>query len=388
MKWVFWVSAGVIAYVYIGYPLWLYIRARVWSRPVRRAPIFPSVSIVIAVHNEAKVLPQKLRNLAELHYPADHYEIVIVSDGSTDATNQILAAHANERLRVFVLPDQQGKASALNQAIQAVRGEIVVFTDARQMIERDALRHLVANFADPGVGCVSGELILRESDPGTSLGGVGLYWSIEKKIRYWEGLSGSVVGATGALYAVRKQFLVALPAETILDDVYIPLLVARQGGRVVFEPRARAWDSLAESGRDEFRRKVRTLTGTYQLLQLAPWLLRKENPVRFQFISHRLLRSFVPFFLPGLFLSSWWLAGTVFYRIFAALQLAFYLCAVVGLWLRVKRLGMLLAAPAGFCLLNAAAVVAFVNFLFRRSTPRQLWVSAAPGEAMTAREDR
>lgn len=365
MKWVFWVSLCVIIYTYIGYPVWLWLR-RLWrSRPVKSAPILPSVSIVLAVHNEAEVLPQKLRNLSEIDYPADRCEIVVVSDGSTDGTDQVLAAVGVPlppgRLRVLTLPQHQGKASALNCGIQAAKGEIVVFTDARQLIEPGAVRHLVASFSDISVGCVSGELVLGESEVRARASGVGAYWSMEKKIRQWESATGSVVGATGALYAVRRELLVPLPSGTILDDVYLPLHVARQGKRVVFEPGARAYDDLATRER-EFRRKVRTLTGNYQLLQLTPWLLTRANPVRFEFVCHKLMRLIVPFALASVLVSSSLLEGD-FFRLALLLQLLFYGLATLAVFRpRFGMLTRLANLSLAFVLLNTAAAVAFAYF--------------------------
>src|SRR5207253_7254897 len=176
----------------------------------------------------------------------------------------------HERIRVILNQESRGKAGGLDDAIKVARGEIVVFTDARQAIELDAVRLLAENFADSAVGCVSGELMLGNPGTGEAAKGLGLYWLIEKKIRELESASGSVVGATGALYAVRRELLVPLPSETILDDVYLPMQVLRQGARVVFEPRARAWDAPNLGTGREFARKVRTLSGNYQVVQLAP----------------------------------------------------------------------------------------------------------------------
>jgi cellulose synthase/poly-beta-1,6-N-acetylglucosamine synthase-like glycosyltransferase len=371
VKWVFWLSVLLIGYSYAGYPLWLYLRSRMRPFPVLREPILPFVSIVIAVRNEAQALPGKLRNLKELDYPSDRYEIIIASDASTDATNALLAEWANARLRPVFCAEHEGKALTLNQGIQAARGEIVLFTDARQMLESDSARQLVARFADPAVGCVSGELMLGEPGPADRHEGIGLYWKMEKKIREWEGAAGSVVGATGAIYAVRKKYVVPLPAGTILDDVFLPLQVVRQGGRVVFEPSARAWDNFTDTPAREFRRKVRTLTGNYQLLQLAPWLLTRENPVRFEFISHKLLRLFVPFALAGTLGSSLLLAHP-FYKSVAVAQLALYSLALVALMRPapglIGRLGNLVFS---FLMLNTAAVVALVNFLTGK---KEVWV--------------
>jgi len=364
MKWVFWMSATFIAYTYLGYPLWLWIRSRWCRKPVRSGPYIPFLSIIMIVRNEEKVLPRKLRNLLDLNYPDESLEIVMVSDGSTDSTNQILSEHtANPRVRVILNPQQQGKAAGLNAAMSSVRGEIVVFTDARQQIEPDAIRVLVENFADPEIGCASGELMLGDPETGEAEQGMGVYWRIEKAVRELESAVGSVVGATGAIYGVRRKLLVNVPDEAILDDVYIPMHVVRRGARVIFDPRARAWDSPDQGTAREFTRKVRTLSGNYQLLQLAPWLLTSANPLRFQFVSHKVLRLVVPFALLATLLTSFLTPG-VFYRGAVILQLAFYTLSFLGLahFLRRGPLARVADAARTFVLLNTAAAVAFANF--------------------------
>ncbi len=364
MKWVFWMSATFIAYTYLGYPLWLWIRSRWCRQPVRSGPYIPFLSIIMIVRNEEKVLPRKLRNLLDLNYPDESLEIVMVSDGSTDSTNQILSEHtANPRVRVILNPQQQGKAAGLNAAMSSVRGEIVVFTDARQQIEPDAIRVLVENFADPEIGCASGELMLGDPETGEAEQGMGVYWRIEKAVRELESAVGSVVGATGAIYGVRRKLLVNVPDEAILDDVYIPMHVVRRGARVIFDPRARAWDSPDQGTAREFTRKVRTLSGNYQLLQLAPWLLTSANPLRFQFVSHKVLRLVVPFALLATLLASFLTPG-VFYRGAVILQLAFYTLSFLGLahFLRRGPLARVADAARTFVLLNTAAAVAFANF--------------------------
>jgi len=374
MKWIFWSGVAIVAYAYVGYLGWLWVRARVRRRPVKRAAFEPTVSLVMVVRNEEEVLPNKLENLARLDYPSDRLEIVIVSDGSTDATEQILRAHSQKepRLRVLSSAQAKGKASGLNDAMAVLKGEIVVFTDARQQIEPGAVRLLMENFADPSVGCVSGELMLGDPHSGETALGMGLYWRIEKRIRDLEAISGSEVGATGALYAVRRSLLVPLPQGTILDDVYLPMSVARQGSRVVFEGRARAWDVPDLGGPREFSRKVRTLNGNYQLLQLAPWLLGGENPIRFEFISHKLLRLVVPFALVAILATSIFLTGTV-YRATLVLQLVFYGLSALAMTRVVSRGPVARAAQAAstFVILNTAAVVAFANFVLGR---KGVWV--------------
>ena len=368
MKWIFWASAFLIAHTYVGYAAWLWLQSRLCPWPVMRMRQELPISIVMVVRNEERILEDKLRNLLSLDYPPERYQIVVVSDGSTDQTEEILRGHVdNTRVQVILNQLSRGKASGLNDAFNLAHGGLVVFTDARQMIEPLALRVLVEGFADPDVGCVSGELMLGDLASGETARGMGLYWRIEKKIRELEAASGSVVGATGALYAVRRDLLTPVPEGTILDDVYIPLQVVKQGKRVVFEPRARAWDSPDLGGGLEFARKVRTLSGNYQLVQLMPWVLSSQNPVLFRFVSHKLLRLVAPFALALMFISSLWLKAP-FYRAALILQLAFYGLGVVALARLLKRGPVARAADAAatFVLLNTAAVVAFANFVSGR----------------------
>jgi biofilm PGA synthesis N-glycosyltransferase PgaC len=364
MTWFFWGGAAVIFYAYVGYAAWLWLRSRWRATPVQLAPVTPSVTLVMVVRNEARVLERKLRNLLDLHYPQERCEVVVISDGSSDGTNEILAQYArHERLRSIVNQQARGKAAGLNDAIGAARGEILVFTDARQSLEADAVRLLVENFADPSVGCASGELMLGDPEAGEATRGMGLYWKFEKRVREMESLSGSVVGATGALYAARKSLLVTVPPETILDDVYIPMNVARQGFRVVFDPRARAWDVADQGTGREFNRKVRTLSGNYQLLQLAPWLLSGSNPLRFEFVSHKLIRLIVPFALGATLVASMMLRQPI-YRLALILQIAFYaLSFLVVAQMKRGLLARLADAAFTFVVLNSAAVVAFANFV-------------------------
>ena len=371
MRWVFWFAAALVVYAYVGYAAWLWLRARLFQWPVLRAPHEPNISIVMVVRNEERWIDSKLRNLLEVDYQA-LFQVVVVSDGSIDATDGILRGYAdNPRVRVLMNQFSRGKACGLNDAISLARGEVIVFTDVRQKIEPIAIRVLMESFADPEVGCVSGSLMLGDPKSGETAKGMGLYWKIEKKIRELESESGSVVGATGALYAVRRELLASVPEGTILDDVYIPMHVARLGKRVIFEPRARAWDSPDLGGQREFARKVRTLSGNYQLVQLAPWLLSRENPLRFEFISHKLLRLAVPFALAILLVASLVLRAPL-YRGALVLQVVFYgLSLLAGLRLSRGPLASMSDAALTFVVLNGAAAVAFVNFVTGRKT---VWV--------------
>ena len=372
MKWVFWVAAAVIADAYVGYPVWMWFRSWWSPRPVQRGAVEPTVSAAMVVRNEEGVIAAKLENLFALNYPAEKLEIVVVSDGSDDGTVAYLQdLQSHPRVRVLLKSTSQGKAAGLNDAIKLASGEIVFFTDARQKIEPGALRCLLENFADTEVGCASGELMLGQPGDGETGKGMGLYWRIEKKIRELESASGSVAGATGAIYCARRALVDPLPAGTILDDVLLPMQIVAKGSRVVFDSRARAWDVPDLGQKREFARKVRTLSGNYQLLQLAPWLLSGKNPIRSEFIRHKMLRLAVPFALLAVFIASLFLPQP-FYRGALLAQTLFYglsLAAIAGL--NIGPLSRVADAARTFVLLNSAAMVAFVNFVAGR---KAIWV--------------
>jgi biofilm PGA synthesis N-glycosyltransferase PgaC len=383
IKYIFWFAAALVGYSYLGYPVWLWLRSRWAPRPVRRSSdrssaAAPAVSAVMVVRNEEAVIARKLENLLTLDYPQEKLDIVVVSDGSSDRTPSILAGYAGEsgvgtRVRILMKPISQGKAAGLNDAFKLATGDVLLFTDARQQIESIALRLLIENFADPDVGAASGELMLGDPIGGETGKGIGLYWRVEKKIRELESASGSVVGATGALYCVRRTLLDAspLPEGTILDDVLLPMQVVRKGFRVVFDSRARAWDSPDLGEGREFSRKVRTLSGNYQLLQLAPWLLSSENAIRFEFVSHKLSRLAVPFALLALLASSIFLRQPL-YRAALGAQLAFYALSLAALaGVKIGPLSRIADPARTFVVLNSAAMVAFINFVTGR---KAVWV--------------
>jgi poly-beta-1,6-N-acetyl-D-glucosamine synthase len=398
IKYIFWIAAALVGYSYLGYPAWLWLRSRWSPRPVRRSsgqssgqssgrsssqssdqsPAVPAVTAVMVVRNEEAVIARKIENLLTLDYPHAKLDLVVVSDGSSDRTPAILADYARDsrvrtRLRTLIKPGSEGKAAGLNDAIKLATGEVLLFTDARQRIESSALRLLIENFADPDVGAASGELMLGDPTSGETGKGMGLYWRMEKKIRELESASGSVVGATGAIYCARRTLLDAslLPKGTILDDVLLPMQIVRKGSRVIFDARARAWDSPDLGEGREFSRKVRTLSGNYQLLQLAPWLLSSQNAIRFEFITHKLSRLAVPFALLALLIASMFLPQP-FYRAALGAQLAFYALSLAALaGVKIGPLSRIADPARTFVVLNSAAIVAFINFVTGR---KAIWV--------------
>ena len=340
----FWSSLVCIVYVYAGYPLLLQAWRRVARRPVhKRYQEFreePSVSLVIAMRNERAHVEAKMRNISELDYPADKLQVIVALDGCTDGTDALVREYAAAGVVVIHSAVHQGKATALNNAVARAQGELVVFADARQRFERNAVRELAANFADDSVGAVSGELILLDAQAREASDGVGAYWRYEKLIRALESDIHSVVGATGAIYAIRRELFRPLPPATILDDVAIPMQIVLQGKRVIFDSAARAYDVVSETPEVEYRRKTRTLGGNYQLFAqmpelLAPW----RNPVCLQLVSHKLGRLLVPHCLAVLLVSNLFLLQGFYLVVFAA-QVLFYLLAAAG-WLASTMVGKL-----------------------------------------------
>ncbi|MBI4465504.1 MAG: glycosyltransferase family 2 protein [Acidobacteria bacterium] len=330
---VFWTSFAFVFYVYLGYPLLVLVWRWVARKPVRKGYWEPSVTIVMAVHNERETIETKLLNCLELNYPRDRMQIIVSLDGPTDGTEEIARQYENRGIEVLYCPRHGGKAAALNQAVSVARGEVIVFVDARQRLELNAVRELVANFRDSSVGAASGELILLDPKAPTNkqaADAVGLYWRYEKWLRALESEIHSAVGASGALYAIRRELIQPLLEDTILDDVAIPMQTVLAGRRIVFEPAAKAYDRVACCPHAEFGRKVRTLMGNYQLLTQMPTLLLPwRNPVFLQFISHKVGRLLVPYFLVGLFVSNLFLRQG-FYLVMFVLQSTWYLLACTG----------------------------------------------------------
>jgi poly-beta-1,6-N-acetyl-D-glucosamine synthase len=332
MEIIFWLSSLIVIYTYIGYPLLIAAWARLGSRRHRREPITPKISFIIAAYNEEEQIAGKLESCFNINYPQELVEIIVISDGSTDKTEEIIEkmvpSHPN--LTLVRMKNHDGKALALNTGVEMARGEILIFTDARQRLDPNCARALVANFVDPTVGAVSGELIFVDEYQRPQMGGVGFYWKYEKWIRRAESAVHSTCGATGALYAIRRNLFFSIPEGLILDDVLIPMRAPLLGYRTVFESNAYAYDRIAESSDAEFARKVRTLYGNYQLLAFEPRLLSPgANPIFLQFFSHKVCRLIAPFCLIALLITNIFLLSG-YYILFFAMQIFWYLLAIAG----------------------------------------------------------
>jgi cellulose synthase/poly-beta-1,6-N-acetylglucosamine synthase-like glycosyltransferase len=368
MKVLFFASVGVILYAYALYPAIIVLWARLRPRRVEKRYRHVPVSVVVAARNEEANISARLDNLLAQEYPRDLMEILVVSDGSTDRTVELARLYAAEGVRVIEGPVALGKAAALNVGVANASHGVVVFADARQRFSPNAIAELVSVFHDPTVGGVSGELVLLSGDEvGEVHEGVGLYWRYEKLIRRSESAVSSVVGATGSIYAVRKELYAPLAPNTLLDDFLVPMRIVLAGRRVIFIRAARAFDFSSPTAAREFSRKVRTLAGNFQAVAMEPRLLSpRHNPVLLQFVSHKLARLVVPYFCVAAWVTSALLPGPL-YALAFALQTLFYGLGILNLTpLRTARIAGLFRVSWTFIVLNAAAVMGFWVFVTRQ----------------------
>ena len=376
MEFLFWLSLLFILYTYAGFPCLLFVWSRLFPKKVNKAypSEYPLVSVIIAARNEEKNIKGRLKDLLKQDYPLDKMEVIVVSDGSTDKTNQIVEEQAKmeagkpdkgelgfKNLMLIEIPESRGKPNAINVGVKKASADFIVFTDARQRFEPNAVKELLANFNDPDVGCVSGELVFYEDSDTDIKAEMGFYWNLEKRVRKMESAVGSVAGATGAIYAIRKSLFSPLPEETLLDDVFIPMHVVFKGYRTVFDGEAVAYDTVSQDLAQEKRRKIRTLLGNYQLIKIMSGLLSsRKNPIFLRFLSHKILRLFVSFFFLGMLFTSLFATGITY-------KLAFLLCIVVLVLPLIDRavkpiplLGSISTLARTFVSLNYFAFLAFV----------------------------
>jgi len=360
-------GVALIIYVLFLYPLGIALWSRMRPQAIVKEFQPRSISILLPVHNGERWLADKLRAIGELNYSRELIETIVISSASNDDTPAIARQHAGPGLRVIEL-EQPGKARALNAGLAVAGGEILFLTDVRQWIEPDSLRSLVSNFADPRVGAVSGELVIRDGDSHEEAS-VGLYWKYEKLIRSAQSRIDSVPGATGAIYAMRRALARPLPEGTLLDDVYLPLCAYFQGYRVTWEPGAKAFDAPT-SLKTEFWRKVRTLAGVYQIIGMFPRLLVPNHRLWVHFVSHKIGRLLMPYALIAVLLASFALPLYLRYWALAG-QAAFYGLAALDSKIpdtsKLKRV----SSPIGTFVVMMAAAVCAASILF--VPPDKLW---------------
>lgn len=365
----FWLGAGIVVYTYVGYPVVLFLLRRVANRPIKKAPIEPFVSVLVPAYNEAHVIAAKVRNVLTIDYPAERYELVVACDGPSDGTSEIVRSLADgERVRGVIFSENRGKLHVLNDVVPQLRGEIVAFSDASSMLDPHAIRALVANFADPTVGAVSGVYRVQKKDAAQLGHQEDLYWKYETWLKMQEAAIASILGAHGSLYGIRRALYPFPNPQTINDDYVIPLRVVQQGYRVAYEPDAVAYEEAHEmSG---FSRRVRIMAGNFeQLRELKPLLWPPRPLMLFFFLSHKVMRLVVPAALIMAAVANMFLLGSPVYRLAGILQLVFYaLVALGGLW---KLQPKVLRLPYYFCMINAATLLGMYRAL--RGRQQLVW---------------
>ncbi len=363
-------SAAFTVYVVFGYPVLLSLYARLFPKPILKRPGYPRVSIIVPVRNGAGWVEAKIRSLLTSEYPPELLDVLIVSDGSTDGTDELAANYPDSRVALLSLPPG-GKAIAINEGLARAKGEIAVLTDVRQEFDPQAIQKLIACFADPSVGVVTGELMICEGNSFEEQQ-TGLYWRYEKWIRKNLNRIDAMLGATGSICAIRRQLAVPIPPGILLDDVYLPFAIAFQNFRIYFEDEAKAFD-LPTSLQSEFWRKVRTQAGVYQIMLHFPGLFWPGNRRFFHFLSHKVGRLLLPFALLLILISSFALRAP-YNRIAIGVQAVFYGLALTDRWISeragIKRVTALIRA---FVVLVAAAGCAVVVFFLPAEKLKKLW---------------
>lgn len=369
---VYWVSAMIVVYAYIGFPAILAIRGALFSKRVDAEEAYPSVSVIVAAYNEEDVIQNKIRNALSLDYPPECIEIIVASDGSDDRTNELVSEFDDPRIRLLALP-RMGKNLALNTAVAETKGEILVFTDADSMLRADAIKKLVFNFSDPSVGGVGGDYRYVGDDAEGA--GERTYWDVDRMWKLFQSRGGSMTSATGQIYALRKSLFTTVPSG-VTDDFFCSVQAPASKLRLIYEPLAIAYGPTADSMASEYARKVRVMT---RGLNSVSKMRRLLNPIHYgfyslQLFSHKILRRLIGLPLVLIFFANVLLVNEgLFYVLTLAMQTLFYVLAILGLTQRgsLGRFSKLINLPAYYVMVNYAGLAAGVNVL--RGTGYDVW---------------
>jgi cellulose synthase/poly-beta-1,6-N-acetylglucosamine synthase-like glycosyltransferase len=372
---VFALSGFLLLWCHFGYPVFIALLARRRPRPLDRRPFTPSVSLVIPAYNEEACIARKLENALQLDYAADLLEIIVVADGSSDRTVEIVKSYEPRGVRLLFQPERQGKIAAMNRAVPATRAEIVVFSDANAMMERDGIREIVSNFADPEVGCAGGEKRIRQ-DGAVQAEGESLYWRYEAFIKRADSLANTAIGAIGEFIAIRRELYRPLETDSLVEDFVLSMQLVMEGWRVVYDDRAVTWETASPTLGGEWARRVRVAAGGFQAMRRLRGLLSpKYGLAAFQYFSHKVLRWLAPFFLMICLVASALGFGFDALRWAFLGQAVFYSLALMGwgmerLDLKLKPIRVIFY----FCFGNAAVFVGFIRYVTR--TQSVLWSKA------------
>lgn len=366
---VFWTGVAIPVYAYFGYPVTLLVLRRFIHRPIRKAPFEPFVSILIPAYNEEAMIGMKIQNCLSLDYPVDKFEIVVACDGPKDRTTEIAKSYAGgSRVRVLDFQENRGKIPVLNDGVRALRGDIVVFSDAAALLYRDSIRKLAANFADPEVGAVSGKYTVIKADEVDIGKSEDFYWRYETFLKVQESELSSTLGGHGHLHAIRKDLYPFPTPGTINDDYVIPISVLAKGYRAVYEQGAIVYEEAREM--TGFGRRVRIMAGNLQQLREIKGVLRPFQPLPlFFFLSHKVSRLLVPFGMVAAFLANLFLLGVPLYRALFIAQVFFYSVALLGTMFRLRPKAIML--PFYFCMINVATFFGLYHALTNRR--RMAW---------------
>lgn len=368
---IFWIFLGILLVTYLGYPLCLMVVSLFTGKNEHKEDFFPTVSIIIPVYNEEKVLEEKIKNSLSLDYPKDKLEIIVASDGSTDNTKMIAEKYIAQGVKFFDFP-RAGKLATLNRVFPHTSGEIFVLTDANAIFNGSALKKLIRHFADNGIGVVTGvERIEKEAKDVIGLS-ESTYWNYETKLKEWEGKIYSTVGANGPIYAIRRELFPAIPSHlNLCDDMAISLSVVQKGKRIILEPEAIAFEKTSLTLKEEWRRKRRIATRAWQALFYHKNLLIPfKSPIVLPLLFHKVLRWLTFFFLAILLISNFFVIG-FFYSIFLILQIAFHLLSItclILLWYNI-RVPIILSFSGYFLLTNLAQLIGLYNAIFKKGNP-------------------
>lgn len=385
MGWIitFWISAIVLFYIYIGYPIVILFLSKLVPKPYKKfsndelkiESLLPNISLLIPAYNEEKVIEKKIRNVLSLDYPQNKIEIVVASDGSSDRTVENAELY-RDKIKLYAFKEREGKTGLLNKIVPKLSGDIIVFSDASAILRTDALKKLIAPFKDKGIGSVSGLYLLEDIASTSRAQGEGFYWHYETLLKTHESQFYSILGAHGALYALRKYLFRTLPADAINDDYILPMYGVEKNKRGIYQPEAVAIEEVSATVGGEMKRRIRISVGNFQQLFLLKKLL---NPFRgriaFEFISHKLLRSFSFLFMISLLVSNICIPKLGF-RVFLFLQLLFYLLGWLGYKIsRNMKTSVILTAPFYITMINYASLIGFVKYIF--NTQKVTWEKAA-----------
>lgn len=371
-------SVFLILYNYIVYPGVVISLAALLRRfyPGKPKPDVEScdksVTFVIAAYNEERVIEQKIRNTLEIDYPRDLFEIIVVTDGSNDRTPELVKLFEKSGVRLLHQSERRGKTAALNRAVEAASGEIIVFSDANNDFSSNSVKMLVRNFADPAIGGVCGSKRIKQNKHRDSSSGDSLYWKYESAIKSAESQIGSITGADGEIFAIRRELYHTIDDNVINDDAEITLSIIQQNYRVVYDKDAESHEEASIHIKDDFNVKVRMVAGGFQTVQRWPFqTLIPTSWHSFAFLSHKVLRWLAPVFMIIAFFGTMALSGNLFYRVLFVLQLPIYIAAIIGILKKSKgEMPAYIYVPFYLVVMNAAALVGLIRFVGKKQNTR------------------